>query len=210
MISVLIVDDHRITRAGLVRILSDYPEAVEVGEAGSVAEALRLVAERQWNLVLLDIALPDGNGIDVLKTIKRDHPQLPVLVLSMYSVDQYGLRVLRAGGMGYLTKESAPEQLLQAVNLAVRGERFITTELVARLSQEPQRTSASFPHECLSDRELEVLRLIASGKRPAEIAGQLSLSVKTVSTYRGRILQKMRMRHNAELTHYAVVNRLVY
>lgn len=210
MIRVLIVDDHRITRAGLARILSDYEEDIEVGEAGTAAETLRLVAEQQWNLVLLDIALPDRNGIDVLKTIKQEHPRLPVLVLSMYPIDQYALRVLRAGGMGYLTKESAPEQLLQAVSLAVNGRHFITSELAARLSQEPRRASNGYPHENLSDRELEVLRLIASGRRPAEIARQLELSIKTVSTYRARILQKMGMRHNAELTHYAVVNQLVY
>lgn len=210
MIRVLIVDDHRITRAGLARILSDYEEDIEVGEAGTAAETLRLVAEQQWNLVLLDIALPDRNGIDVLKTIKQEHPRLPVLVLSMYPIDQYALRVLRAGGMGYLTKESAPEQLLQAVSLAVNDRHFITSELAARLSQEPRRASNGYPHENLSDRELEVLRLIASGRRPAEIARQLELSIKTVSTYRARILQKMGMRHNAELTHYAVVNQLVY
>lgn len=210
MIRILIVDDHHITRAGLARILGDYKEDVEVGEAGTAAETLRLVAEQQWHLVLLDIALPDGNGIDVLKTIRQAHPCLPVLVLSMYPIDQYALRVLRAGGMGYLTKESAPEQLLEAVQKILGGKPFMTQAVVEHLSRKLRQDAPSAPHESLSDRELEVLKLIATGNSPTLIALRLGLSVKTVSTYRTRILQKMGMQHNAELTYYAVANGLVF
>jgi len=146
----------------------------------------------------------------VLKSIKKERPALPVLVLSMYPVDQYALRVLKAGGAGYLTKESAPEQLLEAVGKVSEGGRFITPELAEHMARELAGGSPTLPHEGLSDREFEVLRLIASGRTPTEIAGHLSLSVKTISTYRTRLLHKMGMRHNAELTHYAISNHLVF
>lgn len=210
MLRVLIADDHAITREGLRRILTDYPEPVHVGEAANAAQTLALMRKHKWDVVLLDISMPDKSGLDVLKSIRKERPHLPVIVLSMYPVDQYALRVLKAGGTGYLTKESAPEQLLAAVRKVAAGETFITPELAERLAREFFRSSATLPHENLSDREFEVLRLIATGKTPTEIATHLSLSVKTVSTYRARLLQKMGMRHNAELTHYAVVNRLVF
>jgi two-component system, NarL family, invasion response regulator UvrY len=210
MLRVLIADDHAITREGLKRILTDYPEAVHVGNAANAAQTLSMVRKNDWDLVLLDISLPDKSGLEVLKSIKKDRPALPVLVLSMYPVDQYALRVLKAGGSGYLTKESAPEQLLAAVRKVSEGGRFITPELAEHMAKELAGGTPTLPHESLSDREFEVLRLIASGRTPTEIAGHLSLSVKTISTYRTRLLHKMGMRHNAELTHYAISNRLVF
>ncbi|HZF23975.1 MAG TPA: response regulator transcription factor [Burkholderiales bacterium] len=210
MLRVLIADDHAITREGLKRILTDHPEAVHVGNAANAAQTLSMVRKNDWDLVLLDISLPDKSGLEVLKSIKKDRPALPVLVLSMYPVDQYALRVLKAGGSGYLTKESAPEQLLAAVRKVSEGGRFITPELAEHMARELAGGTPALPHESLSDREFEVLRLIASGRTPTEIAGHLSLSVKTISTYRTRLLHKMGMRHNAELTHYAISNRLVF
>lgn len=207
---VLIVDDHAITRDGLRRILSDYPEPLEVGEAANGSQTLSMVRQEHWDLVLLDISLPDKSGLDVLKVIKKDHPELAVIVLSMYPMDQYALRVLKAGGAGYLSKETASDQLLKAVQKAATGGTFITAELAEHMAKELARKSTRPLHEELSDREFEVLRLIASGRTATEISEHLSLSVKTVSTYRARILQKMGMRHNAELTHYAILNRLVF
>ena len=210
MTKALIVDDHTITRAGLRRILSDASNPMDVGEAATGAEALEMVGSNQWDIVMLDISLPDRSGLEVLKAIKKAEPGLPVLVLSMYPVDQYALRVLRAGGAGYLTKESAPDELLEAVRRVTAGLRYITPEVAECIAQDWNRNPVQAMHETLSDREFEVLRLIASGKTVGEIAKDLALSVKTVSTYRARVLQKLHLRHNAELTHYAVINNLIY
>jgi DNA-binding NarL/FixJ family response regulator len=210
MTRALIVDDHTITRAGLRRILSDTAQSILVGEAANGAEAMELVMSEQWDIVMLDISLPDRSGLEVLKAIKKARPALPVLVLSMYPVDQYALRVLRAGGAGYLTKESAPDQLLEAVRRITSGLRYITPEVAECIAQDWNRNPVQSVHETLSDREFEVMRLIASGKSVGDIAKDLSLSVKTVSTYRTRVLQKLHLRHNAELTHYAVINNLIY
>ena len=210
MTRALIVDDHTITRAGLRRILSDTAQSILVGEAANGAEAMELVLSQQWDIVMLDISLPDRSGLEVLKAIKKARPALPVLVLSMYPVDQYALRVLRAGGAGYLTKESAPDQLLEAVRRITSGMRYITPEVAECIAQDWNRNPVQSVHETLSDREFEVMRLIASGKSVGDIAKDLTLSVKTVSTYRTRVLQKLHLRHNAELTHYAVINNLIY
>lgn len=210
MTKALIVDDHTITRAGLRRILADASSPMDVGEAATGAEALEMVEGTRWDIVMLDISLPDRSGLEVLKAIKKAEPDLPVLVLSMYPVDQYALRVLRAGGAGYLTKESAPDELLEAVRRVTAGLRYITPEVAECIAQDWNRNPVQAMHETLSDREFEVLRLIASGKTVGEIAKDLTLSVKTVSTYRSRVLQKLHLRHNAELTHYAVVNNLIY
>jgi two-component system, NarL family, invasion response regulator UvrY len=210
MTRALIVDDHTITRAGLRRILSDTAQSILVGEAANAAEAMELVMSEQWDIVMLDISLPDRSGLEVLKAIKKARPALPVLVLSMYPVDQYALRVLRAGGAGYLTKESAPDQLLEAVRRITSGMRYITPEVAECIAQDWNRNPVQSVHETLSDREFEVMRLIASGKSVGDIAKDLALSVKTVSTYRTRVLQKLHLRHNAELTHYAVINNLIY
>ena len=198
MTRALIVDDHAITRVGLRRILSETAPPVIVGEAANGAEALALATAQQWD------------GLEVLKAIKKARPALPVLVLSMYPVDQYALRVLRAGGAGYLTKESAPDQLLEAVRKVTAGMRYITPEVAECIAQDWNRNPVKSVHEALSDREFEVMRLIVSGKSVGDIAKELSLSAKTVSTYRTRVLQKLHLRHNAELTHYAVINNLIY
>jgi len=210
MIRVLIVDDHTITRAGLRRILSDSVQSIIVGEAANGAEAMELVMSREWDIVMLDIGLPDRSGLEVLKSIKKARSALPVLVLSMYPVNQYALRVLRAGGAGYLTKESAPDQLLEAVQKVTAGMRYITPEVAECIAQDWHHNPVQAMHETLSDREFEVMRLIASGRSVGDIAKDLSLSVKTVSTYRARVMQKLRLRHNAELTHYAVTNKLIF
>ncbi|HKB83033.1 MAG TPA: response regulator transcription factor [Burkholderiales bacterium] len=209
MTRALIVDDHTITRAGLRRILSESAQSIIVGEAATGAEALALVKSQIWDIVLLDISLPDRSGLEVLKAIKKARPLLPVLVLSMYPVDQYAIRVLRAGGAGYLTKESAPDQLLEAMRRVTAGMRYITPEVAECIAQDWDRNPVQSVHETLSDREFEVMRLIASGKSVGDIAKDLSLSVKTISTYRTRILQKLHLRHNAELIHFALVNNLI-
>jgi two-component system, NarL family, invasion response regulator UvrY len=209
MFRVLIVDDHSVTRAGLRRILSEVTESMEVGEAANGAAALDLVKSRQWDIVLLDISLPDRSGLEVLKAINKARPAPPVLVLSMYSANQYALRVMRAGAAGYLSKESAPDQLLEAVQKITSGTRYVSAEMAESIAHDWSRNPDQGRHETLSDREFEVMRLIASGKSVGDIARELALSVKTISTYRARVLQKLQLRHNAELTHYAIVNKLI-
>lgn len=208
-VRILIVDDHAMMREGLKRILDEVAEMEVAGEAANGCDALRLMREEHWDLVLMDIALPDKNGLDVLKQIKTEKPDLPILILSMYPEDQYAVRVLKAGASGYLTKESAPDQLINAIRTVARGESYISTRAAQKMATELKSKFAAFPHEMLSDREFEILCHIASGKTPTQIAADLHLSVKTIGTYRSRILQKMNMQNNAELTHYAVKNGLV-
>jgi DNA-binding NarL/FixJ family response regulator len=191
-------------REGLKRILSETPDLVVAGEAGSGQETLDRVRAEAWDVVLLDISLPGMSGLDVLKQLRRERPGLPVLVLSIYPEDQYAVRVLKAGASGYLTKDSAPDRLIAAIRKISLGRKFVSPYLAEKLAVD-LTTRADRPlHELLSDREYQVLRLIASGKAVKEIAAELSLSVKTVSTYRARILKKMRVRSNAELIHYAL------
>ncbi len=209
MTRALIVDDHAITRVGLRRILCDTAHSIVVGEAATGAEAIALVMAERWDIVMLDISLPDRSGLEVLKVIKKARPALPVLVLSMYPADQYAVRVLRAGGAGYLTKESAPDELLEAVRMVTSGLRYISPSVRECLAHDWNRDADLGVHETLSDREFEVLRMIVSGKSVGDIARELCLSVKTISTYRSRVLQKLRLRHNVELTHYAVINKLI-
>ncbi|MDD3517772.1 MAG: response regulator transcription factor [Chromatiales bacterium] len=206
---ILLVDDHAIFRQGLKQILETAIDVCETGEAGNAADAMRLVRNEDWDLAILDISLPDRNGIELLKLIKTERPRLPVLMLSMYAEDQYAVRALRGGAGGYLTKESAPEELAAAVRKLVAGGRYITASLAERLAMAIDDHGDRPLHELLSDREYQVLLRIASGKTASEIAVEMSISVKTVSTYRSRILEKMGMKHNAELTHYAVRNGLV-
>jgi DNA-binding NarL/FixJ family response regulator len=205
---VLIVDDHAVVRAGLRQILTEAGEVV-VGEAADGHAALELLREADWDLVLLDVALPGRNGIDVLKQIKAEWKRLPVLILSMYPEDQYAIRALRAGASGYMTKESASEELLNAVRKVAAGGRYVSESLAELLAcRLDDGTAGDEPHLALSDREYEVLKLIASGRTVSEIGDTLALSVKTISTYRSRILEKMGMKTNAELTHYAVTHGL--
>lgn len=206
---ILIVDDHAVVRAGMKQILAESEQPFEVLEAGDASEAMRVLRDGGCDLMLLDIALPGKNGIDLLKQVKNEWRQLPVLMLSMYPEDQYAVRALRAGASGYMTKESAPDQLLDAIDKVSRGGRYISPALAELLAFEMDAVSDKPLHAALSDREYEVMCLIASGKTASEIAEELCLSVKTISTYRVRVLEKMKMKHNAELTHYAIKHNLV-
>jgi DNA-binding NarL/FixJ family response regulator len=209
MIRVLIADDHAVVRQGLKQILQDTREMVVAGEALNGQEVLEKVRTEAWDVVVLDIAMPGRSGLDILKELKSERPKLPVLVLSMYAEDQFAVRVLRAGASGYLTKDSAPDELVKAVRKVVSGGRYVSPFLAEKLAFEINTDSSQLPHETLSDREFQVLRLIATGKTVKEIAAELSLSVKTISTYRARIRQKMNLTTNAELIHYAIRNRLI-
>ena len=209
MIRALIADDHAVVRQGLKQILGDTPEMVVAGEATTGQEVLDKVRAETWDVVVLDISMPDRSGLDILKQLRSERPKLPVLVLSMHSEDQYAMRVLKAGASGYLTKDSAPDELVKAIRKVVSGGRYVSPFLAEKLASEIGTDSSRLPHETLSDREFQVLRLIAAGKSVTEIAAELYLSVKTVSTYRARMLQKMNLGTNAELMHYAMQNHLI-
>lgn len=211
MIKILIVDDHAIVRDGLRQILDGSPGMAVSGEARNGSELLELLRnnnKKKYDMVLLDLSLPGRGGLDLLKQLKSEFPKLAVLVLSMYPEDQYAVRALKAGAAGYLTKESASDQLVEAVRKAASGGKFISPSLAEKLAFHLETGLDDSPHETLSDREYQVLCLIGSGKTVAEIAGELSLSVKTISTYRGRILAKMGMENNAQLTHYVLKQKL--
>jgi len=209
MIRVLIADDHAVVRQGLKQILGDTPEMLVAGEATNGQEVLDKVRAESWDVVVLDISMPDRSGLDILKELQSERPKLPVLVLSMYSEDQFAVRVLKAGASGYLTKDSAPDELVKAIRKVVSGGTYVSAFLAEKLAFEIGTDSSKMPHETLSDREFQVLRLIAAGKSVTDIAAELYLSVKTVSTYRARLLQKMNLTTNAELIHYAIQNRLI-
>lgn len=196
-------------RQGLKLILADHFKRAVFGEARNAQEALSRVAKENWDVAVLDITLPGRSGLDVLQDIKRLRPRLPVLVLSMHPEDQFAVRLLKAGAAGYLTKESADEELVGAIRKVVGGGRYISPSLAERMASYLNVDMEIAPHERLSDREFLVLRMIASGKTVSQIAKELSLSVKTISTYRARALEKMDMKNNAELTYYAVQKKLV-
>ncbi|MBI4756590.1 MAG: response regulator transcription factor [Betaproteobacteria bacterium] len=206
---ILVVDDHAVVREGLHRILARLPDPVETGEAANAAEALHLLGTRSWDAVLLDIALPGRSGIDVLKQLARVEGAPPVLVLSSFPEEQYAVRLLRAGAMGYLNKEAAPDQLLTAIRIVTSGRRYISNRLAAELAASLGADWNRPTHTTLSDREFMVLRLLASGRTISEIARQASLSVKTVSTYRSRLLEKLGLNNTVELITYAVKNNMV-
>jgi two-component system invasion response regulator UvrY len=209
MIRILIADDHSIVRRGLKEILlEEFPDADITGVSNG-NELIREARNSQWNIVISDLSMPDKNGLETLKQLKEEFPKLPVLILSMHPEDQYAIRALRAGAGGYLTKESASDELVNAVKKIMSGRRYITPELAEKLAENLENDSSKELHETLSDREFDVLKMIASGKTVTEIAEKLSLSVTTVSTYRARILIKTNMKNNAELTVYAVENKLV-
>jgi two-component system, NarL family, invasion response regulator UvrY len=203
---ILIVDDHEVVRAGVMRIV-EQPGTV-FGEAGDAEEALRLVREEDWDLAVLDLSLGERRGLELLKELKQTRPKLPVLILSMHSEEQYARRAFQAGAAGYLTKDSSGEELVKAVNRVIGGGRYVTSATAERLALELEQGIDRPPHHALSDREFEVMRLIGSGKTVGEIATLLELSDKTVSTYRARILEKMGMKTNAEIIHYAIRNNL--
>jgi len=209
MIRILIADDHSIVRRGLKEILlEEFPDAYIKGVSDGM-ELLREARGGLWNIIISDLSMPGRNGLEVLKQLKEEFPVLPVLILSMHPENQYAIRVLRAGAVGYLTKESASEELVNAVKKIISGKKYITPDVAEKLAEILESDSRLDLHETLSDREFDVLKMIASGKTVSEIAYSLSLSVTTVSTYRARILFKTKMKTNAELTHYAIENRLV-
>jgi len=211
MIKILIADDHAVVRRGLKQILTEESDMAVFGEARNAREVLKNVREQDWDIVILDITMPGRSGLDVLKELKRVRPKLPVLVLSMHPEDQYAVRVLKAGAAGYMTKESAPKELVKAVRKVLGGGKYVSPSLAEKLAfdLETETDSEKPLHETLSDREYQVMCMIASGKAVKGIAKELYLSVKTISTYRARILKKMKMKTSAELTHYAIKNRLV-
>jgi len=206
---VLIADDHPIVRRGLREILAAETRIAEVIEAAHPQQVLDLANTSACDVVVLDLGLPGRGGLEVLKDLRRDHPKLPVLILSMQPEEQYAVRALRAGAAGYLTKDSAPAKLLEAIDKATTGGRYVSAAVAEQLAAGLTSDVTKPPQELLSDREYQVLRLIASGKTVGDIAEQLSLSVKTISSYRARILEKMGMSNNAELMLYAITNKLV-
>jgi two-component system invasion response regulator UvrY len=213
VIRVLIADDHAILRRGLKEILERELEGAVCGEAKDAGGVLGRIHESDWDLVILDISMPGRSGLDVLRELKAARPKLPILVLSMYPEDQYAKRSLKAGAGGYLNKESAPEELIKAVRKVLAGGRYVSAALAEKLASDLSHDAgldADQPlHEALSDREFEVLRMLAAGKTVSQIAEELHLGVTTVSTYRARILEKMRMTTTAELMHYAIHNGLI-
>ena len=206
---ILITDDHAVVRSGLKQILAEEFTRAEFGEATNAQEAIDRVWKENWDVVVLDITMPGRSGLEVLKEIKKSRPKLPVLVLSMHPEDQFAVRLLKIGAAGYMTKESAPNELVGAVKKVMAGGRYVSPALAERMASYLAIDVQTPPHERLSDREFLVLRQIASGKTPTAIAKELGLSVKTISTYRMRILEKMSMSNSAELTHYAIQNQLV-
>lgn len=206
---ILLVDDHEVVRDGVKRILDRPGDAITFGETNNGAEALRLVRELDWHLAVLDLSLGDGSGLEVLKELKQIRPNLPVLILTMHSEEQYARRAFKAGAAGYVTKDSPRSELAEAIEKVMKGGTYVSRSLAEKLVVYFGHDTERPLHEILSDREFEVMRWIASGKTVTEIAALLSLSDKTISTYRARILEKMEMRNNAELMLYALRNNLV-
>lgn len=207
-INVLIADDHAIVREGLRQILADTKDIVVIGTAADGAEAIKLSRKHNCHVLLLDISLPDRNGIEVLKQIRKETPEIAILMLSMHREDLYAIRSIKAGAAGYLTKQSAPAELVNAIREVAQGRKYISPQLAQQLAAAIQEDREVLPHEKLSDREYQTLTMIASGKSVSDIANELALSVKTISMYRARLLQKMQLKHNAELTHYVIKNQL--
>ncbi len=209
MLKLLIVDDHAIVRHGLRQIVTETDDIRVEAEADCSAQAVRLVRERSFDLILLDISLPDKNGIETLKQLRREQPAARVLMLTSHPEDEFGVRALKAGAAGYLTKQSAAAQLVTAIRQVAAGRKYISPELAEELARTLGDDVDKAPHQQLSDREYQTFLMIARGKSLSEMAATLSLSPKTVSVYRSRVLEKMRLKNNVELTHYAVKNGLV-
>ena len=208
MIRVLVADDHAVVRRGIRQILHETEDIVVAGEASSAAEVWPKALEERFHALILDVNLPGRSGLELLTDLKSQKPDLPVIILTMYSEAQYAVRALKSGASGFLTKESAPDKLIEAIRKVVQGGRFITAEVAERLATSVGRGDGP-PHESLTDREFQVLKMIGSGKTVSQIGRELSLSVKTISTHRTRILRKMSLKTNSELTHYAIRNHLV-
>jgi two-component system, NarL family, invasion response regulator UvrY len=208
MAKVLIVEDHPIFRRGLKEVLAKDSQFRVIGEAADAREAWDHLRKERWDAVVLDINLPGKSGLELLTELKQQRPELPKLILSAYPEDQYAMRMLRAGASGYLTKDRTPEELVKALTKLLRGEKYISDSLAERLVLHLEKPG-QLPHEFLSDREFEVMKLIVAGKAPREIAALLHLSPRTVNTYRSRVLQKLKMKNNTQLIHYAIENKLL-
>lgn len=209
MIRILIADDHAIVRRGLKQLLlEEYPSA-HIEEVGDAESLISKSIQQQWDVVICDLSMPGRSGLDALRQIKQTSPSLPVLIMSMHPEDQYALRVLKAGASGYLGKDAIHDELIRAVKTVLQGRRFITPSVAEKLADAFDNDKEGQSHESLSDREFDVFKLLASGKSVSEIAAQLSLSITTVSTYRSRIMDKMNMRSNAELTRYAIEQNII-
>ena len=209
MPKILIADDHTIVRRGLIQILRDGLPSASIEEVEDGEGLLKKVFTGHWDLVITDLSMPGRNGLEALTQIKQQVPKLPVLVLSIHSADHYSVRALKAGASGYLTKDAAPNELVAAVQQLLLGKKYITPAVAEKLADTVQGNQASVPHETLSDREFEVLLLIAKGHSISEIAERLSLSVTTISTYRARVIEKMKLKSNADLIIYALENKLI-
>jgi len=209
MIKILIVDDHAILRRGLRALLSDEFHGAAFGEASNARQALEQLRKEKWDVALLDITMPGKSGLELLKEFKAARPKLPVLILSAHAEDQFAIRVLKAGAGGYLTKESAPEELAKAIRKVLAGGQYVSPALAEKLALRVRKDIKLTPHETLSDREYDVMSRIASGKTVTEIAGDLSLSPKTISTYRARVLEKLGVKNSAAIVQYAIRNGLV-
>jgi two-component system, NarL family, invasion response regulator UvrY len=209
MIRILTVDDHAIVRNGVKNLFAGRSETATFGEASNAQEAISLVREQDWDVVVMDITLGDRSGVEVMKDLKAIRPKLPILILTMHSEAQFARRAFKAGAAGYITKDSLPDELATAITKVAQGGKYVSPTLAEMLVMSIDSGIGREPHEGLSDREFEIMCLIASGKTVTEIAELLSRSVNTISTYRARILEKMEMRTNAELTHYVIQNKLV-
>ena len=209
MTRILLVDDHPVVRQGIKQVLSGAFYPALVGEADTAEDGLSEVRNTEWDVMVLDLTLPGMSGLDLLKDLRREHPTLPVLVLSMHPPDQFARRAMHAGASGYLTKDSAPTELVRAVGEVMAGRQYVSASVMGELLLHQQPESAKRLHDALSDREYQVMRMLASGLTVTQIGVRLSLSVKTISTYRARVLEKMRMKTTAELMHYAIQNGLV-
>lgn len=209
MIKVLVADDHPLLRNGLQQVLAHEPDITIAGEAGDCEQVLTMIAEASWDLLILDLTMPGKGGIDILRDIRKLRPDLPVLVLTMHPEEQFAVRAIRAGASGYLTKTNVVGEVVTAVRKILTGKKYVSANLAEMLANALDSDSTRSPHETLSDREFQVMCKIASGRTVSQIAIELTLSVKTVSTYRARVLEKMHMGNNAELTRYAIQHSLV-
>ncbi len=202
--NILIGDDHSVVRRGIIMILSEsYPHAI-IEEANDGAELIKKLGEKPWSVIISDISMPGRSGLDIIKVVKEHYPQIPILILSMHAPEHYAIRAYKAGASGYLTKETATEELVKAVETVLAGRKYITKEVADMLLEYQLDHNTEEPHKSLSDREMEVFELLAKGRKLSEIAEELSLSVNTISTYRGRILEKLHLTSNAEIAKYAL------
>ena len=209
MIRILLADDHPVVREGFKQMLADYEDMLVTGEAGTSQEVLNKVHKNDYDVLLLDIFMPGRSGLEIISELKKEYPKMAILVISAYPEEQYSVRALKRGASGYLLKLTAPEELITAIRAVSQGRNYISTSLADRLANMIKDDAQENPHERLSDREFQVMRMIVSGKSLKEIAEELALSDKTVSTYRARILEKMNMKNNAEIIHYAIEQGLV-